>query len=141
MGSVRRLPNGARWEKPVWEAVRKRAIESMDPVCALCGKPIDMSLPAQTPMSCEVDHIIPKCRNNEVRMEKHLGGIGKDVKDNYNPSCRACNFYKGMLTVDGFRKKLLKELDYKHTFATKMAIKYGILEEHEWNGKFYFEKQ
>ena len=102
--------------------------------CAYCGCEIDYE-------DMQVDHIVPKCRNNEVRMEKHLGGIGKDVIDNYNPSCPACNFYKGMLTVDGFRKKLLNELDYKHTFATKLAIKYGILEEHKWNGKFYFEKR
>lgn len=83
MGSIRRLPNGARWEKPVWEAVRKRAIESMDPVCALCGKPIDMSLPAQTPMSCEVDHIIPISR----------GGAPYDI-DNLQLTHRRCNRLK-----------------------------------------------
>jgi hypothetical protein len=32
-------------------------------------------------------------------------------------------------------------LDYKRTFATRLAIKYGILVENEWNGKFYFEEQ
>lgn len=100
--------------------------------CAYCGCEIDYK-------DMQVDHIVPKCRNNEVRMEKYLGGIGKDNIDNYNPSCRACNFYKGMSTIESFREKLFKELDYKHTFATKLAIRYGILEEHEWDGKFYFE--
>ena len=64
MGSIRRLPNGARWEKPVWEAVRKRAIESMDPVC-------------------EVDHIIPISR----------GGAPYDI-DNLQLTHRRCNRLK-----------------------------------------------
>lgn len=33
-----------------------------------------------------------------------------------------------------------KELDYKRTFATRLALKYGMLTEMEWDGKFYFEK-
>lgn len=35
---------------------------------------------------------------------------------------------------------LSEALDYKRTFATRMALKYGILTEHKWDGKFYFEK-
>ena len=75
-----------------------------------------------------------------VWAEKRLGGVGEDSIENYNPSCRMCNFYKGMNTIEQFRRRLQKELDYKRTFATRMALKYGILTEHKWDGKFYFEK-
>lgn len=83
MGKTRRLPDGSRWEKPVWEAVRKRAIASKDPVCALCGKPIDMTLKAGDPMSCEVDHIIPISR----------GGAPYDI-DNTQLTHKRCNVQK-----------------------------------------------
>lgn len=51
-----------------------------------------------------------------------------------------CNFYKGMYTIEQFRMRLAKELDYKRTFATRMALKYRILTENKWDGKFYFER-
>lgn len=101
--------------------------------CAYCGCEIDYK-------DMQVDHIQPKCRNNETMAERHLGGVGEDSIENFNPSCRMCNFYKGMNTLEQFRMRLAKELDYKHTFATRMALKFGILTEKGWDGKFYFEK-
>lgn len=29
---------------------------------------------------------------------------------------------------------------YKRTFATRLALKLGILTEQKWDGKFYFER-
>lgn len=84
MGGRRKLPDGAKWEKPVWEAVRKRAIQSKDPVCAICGKPIDMEAPAQSPLACEVDHIVPISR----------GGPPYDI-DNLQLVHMKCNRQKG----------------------------------------------
>lgn len=83
MGGRRKLPDGSKWEKPVWEAVRRRAIQSKDPVCGICGKPIDMNAPAQSPMSCEVDHIIPISR----------GGAPYDI-DNLQLTHMRCNRQK-----------------------------------------------
>lgn len=80
---TRTLPDGSRWEKPVWEAVRKRAIESKDHVCALCGKPINAELKTPDPMSLEVDHIIPISR----------GGAPYDI-DNLQLTHRRCNRLK-----------------------------------------------
>lgn len=97
--------------------------------CAYCGCEIDYK-------DMQVDHIEPKCRGNE----RYVGRVGEDTIENYNPSCRMCNFYKGMSNVEQFRKRLREELDYKRTFATRMAIRYGILIEKEWDGKFYHEK-
>lgn len=89
--------------------------------CAYCGQPIAIE-------DMQVDHIFPRW----------LGGT--DAPENLNPSCRMCNFYKGGSTPDEFRRRLLEELDYKRTFAVRMALKYGILEEKEWDGKFWLEK-
>lgn len=113
--------------------IRQSAYEKYNGHCAYCGCEIDYK-------DMQVDHIKPKCRNNETMAEKRLGGVGEDSIENYNPSCRMCNFYKGMYTIEQFRRRLQKELDYKRTFATRMALKYGILTEHKWEGKFYFEK-
>lgn len=52
--------------------------------CALCGKPIDYSLPAGQPMSYELDEIVPVSR----------GGDPYDP-DNVQPTHRACNQRKG----------------------------------------------
>lgn len=37
-------------------------------------------------------------------------------------------------------KKVTVCLDYKRTFATRLALKYRILTENKWDGKFYFER-
>lgn len=90
--------------------------------CAYCGQPIDIR-------DMQVDHIFPKWRG------------GTDNTDNLNPSCRMCNFYKGGGDIESFRRKMLTMLDYRRTFAVRMALKYGILQEKEWDGKFCFERQ
>lgn len=96
--------------------------------CAYCGVPIEMK-------DMQVDHIVPANRGG------YNIPTGNDEIDNLNPSCRACNYYKSMYDIEGFRNRLKNDLDYKHTFATKMALRYGILKEQEWDGKFYFERQ
>ena len=48
--------------------------------CALCGKPIDYSLPAGHPLSYELDEIVPFS----------LGGSPIDY-DNVQPTHRRCN--------------------------------------------------
>lgn len=77
------LPDGSVMDDKVWQEVRKRAIASKDPICALCGNPIDMEAPAKTPMSCEVDHIIPVSR----------GGAAYDI-DNLQLTHMKCNRQK-----------------------------------------------
>lgn len=52
--------------------------------CALCGRPIDYSLPARHPMSYELDEIVPVS----------LGGSPVDF-DNVQPVHRICNQRKG----------------------------------------------
>lgn len=67
---------------------RRRSIRarwaSIGAPCALCGKPIDYSLPAGHPMSFEVDEIVPVSR----------GGDPLDFA-NTQPAHRICNQRKG----------------------------------------------
>lgn len=89
--------------------------------CAYCGELLEYN-------KMQVDHIEPK----------YLGG--KDNIDNYNPSCRQCNFYKGTFSIDGFKKQLSTIHErIKKPFIVRLAIKYGIVKFKPFNGKFYFE--
>lgn len=74
MGYNVRRKNGARRT-----ALRNR-VKSLGLPCALCGRPIDYTLPAGDPMSYELDEIIPVS----------LGGDPLDP-DNVQPAHRICN--------------------------------------------------
>jgi hypothetical protein len=87
----------------------------------------------------QVDHLKPLARGVPDRWLQEERGT--DDNDNLMPSCRMCNFYKGRDSLEVFRRKIKTMLDYKRTFATRFALRYGILEEREWDGKFYFEKE
>jgi len=65
-----------------------------------------------------------------------------DDIDNLMPSCRQCNFYKGMHDIEGFRKSLKDVLSAtcRKSFQVRLAMKYDILTFTPWDGKFYFEK-
>lgn len=64
----------------------RNRVRSLGLPCALCGKPIDYSLPPGHPMSYELDEVCPV-------------GLGGDPLDprNVQPSHRICNERKGML--------------------------------------------
>lgn len=63
--------------------LRKR-VRAMGLPCALCGQPIDYSLPSGHPLSYELDEIVPVSR----------GGSPVDI-DNVQPAHRICNQRKG----------------------------------------------
>lgn len=56
------LPAQQKLSGTEWAAARKRAIASLDPICAICHKFIDLDAPKNTPLAVEVDHIIPRSR-------------------------------------------------------------------------------
>lgn len=64
-----------------------------------------------------------------------------DSLDNLNPSCRQCNFYKGALDIEQFRKKIMTTLyeTCQNTFQAKLAKKLGMLNVKQFD-KFYFER-
>lgn len=55
-----------------WAAARKRAIASLDAVCALCHTPIDLDAPKNTPFAVEVDHIVPRRRGGALYALENL---------------------------------------------------------------------
>lgn len=62
-----------------WRAARKRAIATLDPVCAICHKYIDVQLPmkdpetgAWHPLAVEVDHIVPRSRGGALYAIENL---------------------------------------------------------------------
>lgn len=90
--------------------------------CAYCGEDLEYK-------KMQVDHIEPK----------YLGG--KNLLENYNPSCRQCNFYKSTFSIDGFREQLYLITErIKKPFIVRLAMKYGIISFKPFDGKFYYEK-
>ena len=90
----------------------------------------------------QVDHIKPVFHNwsysdIERWAKEHAGD---DDFENLNPSCRACNFRKGSLSLEGFRESLEHQLVcLERDFTYRMAKRYGLVEEHPHEVKFYFE--
>ena len=102
--------------------IRHKVWKKYDCKCAYCGNDLKYD-------KMQVDHI----------NAKYLGG--KDDINNYNPSCRECNFYKSTFTIEGFRKQIATILDrVKKPFIVRLAIKYGLISFKPFDGLFYFEK-
>lgn len=55
-----------KWNKTEWAAARKRALATLDPVCAICHKYIDVEAPPFAPIAVEVDHIVPRSRGGAL---------------------------------------------------------------------------
>ncbi len=85
------LPRKQKWNKTEWANARKRAIASKDPVCAVCHHDIDMSAPPFSPLSVEVDHIVPRSR----------GGALYEL-DNLQLTHSKCNRKKGAKMADDY---------------------------------------
>ena len=64
--------------------ILRNRVKQMGLPCAICGRPIDYSLPAGDPWSYELDEIVPVA----------LGGSELDP-DNVQPAHRICNEKKG----------------------------------------------
>ena len=109
--------------KPIPKKIREQVYQKYDGHCAYCGCKLDYK-------DMQVDHVISVC------------GKGDNNIDNLLPSCRMCNFYKGYADIECFRKRLetLHERLQK-PFIYRLALKYGLIEEHKKKIKFYFEKE
>lgn len=55
-----------------WAAARRRAIASLDAICAICHKPIDLDAVKNTPLAVEVDHIVPRSRGGALYALENL---------------------------------------------------------------------
>ncbi len=114
--------------KRLSKAQRMMVYQKYDGHCAYCGKKIEYK-------DMQVDHI-------ESVYTSYLRGRRVDNSlENLMPACRACNYYKRTSTIEDFRsdiQNLRKQLE--RSFDYRMAKRYGLVEEHPENVKFYFEQ-
>jgi len=92
------VPRTQKWNKTEWATTRLRAIATLDPVCAICHKYIDIELPmidvatgARNPLSVEVDHIVPRSRGGSLY-----------ALENLQLSHMVCNRKKGARMADDY---------------------------------------
>jgi predicted RNA-binding Zn-ribbon protein involved in translation (DUF1610 family) len=126
--------------KPIPKETRQKVWEKYQGRCAYCGKEIKYE-------EMQVDHAIPFAgewygRNTE-KVRQMIDDNSINDFSNLMPACRACNFYKGGGDIESLRYSVLNQLSVscRSTFQTRLAIQYGMIEYHPWDGKFYFEKQ
>lgn len=123
--------------KAISQKTRKAVYEKYGGHCAYCGCELDYK-------DMQVDHV-DSCYRNDPESK-----TGNEVKksadelnqlDNLMPSCRMCNFYKSVSTLEAFRKRVQETLlpNVRRPFQFRLAEKYGLVEVHEKPIRFYFE--
>lgn len=115
-GSNPRRSNGAKRTQ-----LRKR-MASQELPCALCGQPIDYTLPAGHPMSFELDEIVPVSRYREGGYETPEECALDPA--NHQPAHRICNQHKGnYMPKDGIRTQgidpCVSQVDWIGLYGTK----------------------
>lgn len=111
--------------------LRQAVYDKYNGHCAYCGCEITLK-------EMQIDHIESKW-HAELRGEETDNSI-----ENLMPACRQCNFYKGAMVIEKFRKALTDTLlpNITKSFQWRLAEKYHLVEKHNTEGvKFYFEKE
>lgn len=103
--------------------LRQEVLEKYNYKCAYCG--CDLTIE-----TLQIDHIHPK----------YLGGL--DEVNNYNPSCRSCNWTKSTYNIEEFRQVLEKKIDNLRKYTPNFQImeRYNKVSVIDNSIKFYFEK-
>lgn len=103
--------------------IRKKVHEKYGGRCAYCGIPIDIK-------DMQIYHREPKACG------------GKDAIENYEPSCRLCNHYKRVNSVETFRLWLLGGIvdRLRKDYIFRVAERFGIVNVSGWKYKFFFEE-
>lgn len=120
--------------KAIPKKIRQQVYEKYDGHCAYCGCELEYK-------DMQVDHIIsvyrsfPDDRQNDNEIVNNI--------ENYNPACRACNFYKSTYPLENFRNNIQHRLigKLRKDFNYKMLVKYGMIREDFKPVRFYFEKE
>lgn len=102
-------------------AERNARILRRNPVCYICGDPIDLTIPSPEPMSGEVDHVIALARG------------GTEDGNNLRPSHRACNRAKSdkLYAPNIIRRSNTLTRPATTTSASRRAARPAILDEHD----------
>ena len=112
---------------------RKMVYEKYAHHCAYCGCELEYK-------DMQVDHVESVYIHNDYHREKTLDELNE--VENLMPSCRQCNFYKSSGDIEFLRRRIEDELvrNMRKPFDYRLALKYGLIEEHIEPVRFYFEK-
>lgn len=118
---------------------RQQVFEKCGGRCAYCAEEITLK-------TMQVDHIIPKRYFSEhyyCEVTEQVTKTDYDVDDmqNLNPSCRACNNFKGVWSFEAFRRELESQVARARRYSVnfRMAEKFGLIKVEEKPIIFYFE--
>lgn len=110
--------------KQIPKKIREQVYKKYNGHCAYCGCKLEYN-------DMQVDHVVSVYGNN-----------GSNDIDNLMPACRMCNLYKSTFSIDVFRKHLESLYErLRKPFIYRLALKYGLIEEHKKKVKFYFENE
>ena len=109
--------------KPISKEIRQLVYNKCNGHCAYCGCKLEYK-------DMQVDHVLA------------VGSGGSNDIDNLLPACRQCNYDKHKKTIEGFRKRISKELykSLERVFVYRLAKKYNLVKEEPRVVKFYFEQ-
>lgn len=118
--------------KPIPKKLREQVYAKYDGHCAYCGCELKYE-------DMQVDH---KVSVYATTLGNHWIDIQDDSIGNLLPSCRSCNYYKDVETVEGFRKKIENVLmrNVRKPFDYRLAVKYGLVIENAHPVVFYYER-
>ena len=119
--------------KPIPKKMRLSLYEKYNHKCAYCGCDLEYK-------DMQVDHIKSVYANMDVKQVMTEEEMYSE--ENLLPACRHCNFYKSSMDMETFRMRLSDTLMKKlqKTFQYRLALKYGLIEEHIEPITFYFEQ-
>jgi 5-methylcytosine-specific restriction endonuclease McrA len=106
-----------------WRASTKAAIHAKcGGRCAYCGVEITIE-------KMSIDHIHPRAAG------------GTDERANLNPSCRACNNFKSVWSLEEFRQHVAHQVERcrKYSVNYRTAERFGLVQVVRTDVVFYFE--
>tara|TARA_R100001244_G_C5089736_1_gene116110 strand:+ start:147 stop:542 length:396 start_codon:yes stop_codon:yes gene_type:complete len=115
--------------------------DKSDGYCWYCG----CSLPEK---GWHVDHLEPIRRFKDFRVtEKGVENFNNmenpelDTVENMVPSCRKCNLFKGVFTLEGFRKEISYQVERAASYSVnfRTAERFGLIEIIDKPVVFWFE--
>ena len=107
--------------KPISKSMRQRVFDKFNGHCAYCG--------------CELTIY-------KMQIDFYLYGKKTDNSfENLMPSCNLCFPYKGNMDIEWVRSQLENLINScRLHYPYLLAERYGMVEEKQWDGKFYFER-
>lgn len=97
-----------------------------------------------------IDHLEPVVRYDDIEMTdtgyrrvKKLRNPEKDTIENYVPSCKECNLFKGVFSVEDFRKEIEKQVERARRYSVnyRNAERFGLVKVVKESVLFWYERE